>query len=152
MPRGNHDDHNERNRKAKEVAGNLWKKADEAMQFFTTAFYDRTMSPQAQSNRRFLFLLCFFLARHCHEMSDKHRGDILTLKMQYPSRWECGETSPAGVLDKRRRRRIIKPSISAHHSILVKTVSCPVSTLTHWNQWILQWNYLQKGHLQMLMT
>lgn len=71
------------------------------------------------------------LTHRCHEMSDKHRGNILTLKMQYPLRRECGETSPPGVLGKRQRRRIIKLSVSAHHNILINTnVQSPLNGRT----------------------
>lgn len=81
---------------------------------FTTAFYDGTTSPRAQSNRwRVLF---FFLTHGCHNMSDKLGGDILNKEMHYPTMWECMETSPAGVLEGRCRRSIIQPSVSAVHS------------------------------------
>lgn len=49
-------------------------------------------------------------------MSDKLGGDILNKEMHYPSMCECMETSPAGVLEGRWRRSIIKASVSAVHS------------------------------------
>ena len=57
--------------------------------FFTTTFYDVAAGTAQQA-------ALFYFKRHCYEMSDKHRDNILTLKMQSLSRWECWETSPAG--------------------------------------------------------
>lgn len=95
------------------VADNLHTKKQTKSMFFTTAFYDGTTSPQAQSNR---WRVLFFLMHGCHDMSDKLGGDILNKEMHCPSMWECMETSPAGVLEGRWRRSIIKPSVSAVHS------------------------------------
>lgn len=101
------------------------KKADKEKFFYNSLLRWNDVAAGTEQQAAF-----FFLTRH--KMSDKHWGDILTLKMQYPSRRECGATTPAGVLEKRRRRKNHKAKrlCSSQHP--------HQDCLMSWNQWILR--------------
>lgn len=114
------DDQNERNRKAKQAAENLCTKERRQRKIFLQQpFTMERLRCRHSATGGFFCFVFFFLTRH--EVSDKHWGDILTLKMQYPSRRECGETSPAGVFREEEEEQNHKAA-SAHHNILIKNV------------------------------